>query len=258
MGNAVLRLEPSVSVEICAPWQPLEGPRYSVEGLAVDAGPPMDSTEHAKFVSEETFGSAEGYYAFERVDEYRFGRADGVLVALGLNIPEHLEEDQDRVSRWLSVDSVRGTLRLVEPKGPFSVTPAVTRWCSDRQMVLLRARRAATGANRARIEVTPGLQLLFEDGLLEGWIIEDPEYHIWPSSGSPSPYPPDPELAQILRDLLQLVAFPGLEGLWDADPGFRESLEGLASRIDVGSGAADRRETVHAYVLDLVQEWYEN
>lgn len=252
----MLLLEPSVSVELCAPSQPLEGPRYSVEGLVVDAGPPMNSTEHTKFVFEETFGSAEGYYSFERVDEYRFKRTDGLLVALGLNIPEYPEEDQDRVSRWLSVDPVPGTVRLVEPKGQFFVGPAVTRWCSDRQIVVLRTRRKADGTDRARVEVTPGLQLLFAGNLLEGWILEHPEYHIWPLSDCPSPNPPDPELAQILRDLLQLMTFPGVEGLLDGDPGFRESLEGLASRIDLGSGAVDRRETLHAYIFDLIQEWY--
>ena len=46
--------------------------------------------------------------------------------------------------------------------------------------MMLRRGREAEAAARLRVEVAPGLQLLFSDFLLAGWILEDPEYRIRP------------------------------------------------------------------------------
>lgn len=111
--------------------------------------------------------------------------------------------------------------------------------------------------DRLRVRVAPGFDLLFAGGLLSGWIMEAPESRICPSSGEPSASPPDSVLAGILKDYLQLLAFPALDALMDGDIGFRRSLEELAGRIQLDGGAIDRRSALLDCVRDVIKEWYE-
>lgn len=252
----MLRLEPSVVVELCGVPGIPEPPRYFPRGLFVDAGPRMDAAEYERYVIHETFGSVD-WDSPEGVDEYRFDRTTGLLSRLSLRIPEYLEEDRDRALGWLSVDSTPGNLRLIEPKADFHVDPAAARWSTDRELILLRGGPDAPTADRLRVQVAPGLHLLFAEGLLAGWMLDAPESRISPSSGRPSSSPPDPVLAEVLADYLQLMVFPALDDLMDGEPGFRRSLEELAARIDVGSGATDRRSALRDCIDDVIKEWYE-
>jgi hypothetical protein len=252
----MLWLEPSVAVELRDVPGISEQPRYYPGGLFVDAGPRMDAAEYERYVIHETFGSVD-WDSPEGVDEFRFDRTTGLLARLSLRIPEYVEEDPDRAMGWLSVDSARGNLRLIEPKADFYVGPAAVRWCTDRELILLRGGPVAPTAERLRVQVAPGLHLLFADGLLAGWMLDAPESRISPLSGEPSTSPADPVLAEVLEDYLRLMAFPALDDLMDSEPGFRRSLEELAARIDVGSGATDRRSALRDCIDDVIKEWYE-
>jgi hypothetical protein len=262
MDSAMLRLEPSVSVELCAPDQLLTGIKLHVQVPIVTAGKSMGSMgpeEFDRFIREETFGSTRSkrdIFSSDPPDHYRFGRSDGLLSQLFLEILDRTPEDQDRVSRWLAAERVPGSLRLVAPQSEFRVELAEKRWISDRELVMLRGGREAEAAERLRVEVAPGLQLLFADTLLTGWILENPERHIYPGFDVPSQSPPDPELGRVLADFWNLVAYPdGADRLLE-DPGMRDDLEALIARLALDGGATERRDPLREVIQDVIDNWY--
>jgi hypothetical protein len=250
----LLRLGLTAAVELCDLPGIQQQPRYYLRNLAVDAGPRMDAAEHERYVVDETFGSVD-WLSPEPVDEYRFDKVNGLLTRISLRIPEYREEDEDRVSRWLSAESTPGTLRLVEPQS-FRVAPAARRWCDNREMVLLCEGQERSNAIRLRVQIAQGLHMLFLDGLYAGWIISAPESHIVSVDGEPSSRPHDQELANNLRDYLDLMVFPELDGLMEGDPRFAKALSELRERIDPSDGAVDRRIALRECIDDVVQEWF--
>jgi len=249
-----LRLEPSVLIEFREGQAALESPRYYPGGLSVDIGPMMDHAEHERFVLDETVGSVD-WDSPAPVDEYRFDRLSRMLARLSLVVSEYSEEGWERPLSWLSVNVVSGTIQLSEPIGDFYVAPAATRWCDARNLILLRSPTGG-GGERLRIALAPGFQLLFEGGLLAGWILEEPERRISTVEGGLSLYPADPELAEIMAEYLQLMAFPTLDGLAEGDPDFKHSLEGMVERLRVDAGATDRRESLRRVIEDVMEYWY--
>ncbi|WP_386390160.1 hypothetical protein [Streptomyces palmae] len=233
-----------------------EPPRYFPGHLGVSTGPSVDPDAYQRLVLEETHGSVDMDSPVE-VDEFRFDRSSGLLRLMNLRVPEYRAQDRRRALDWLSVESRPGTLRLVEPKARFHVDPATTLCYSGSELILLRDRPDGPAADRLRVQVAPGLHLLFGDGLLAGWMMDAPESRICPDSGTPSPYPADPVLAEILAEYYELLTFPALDGLMDEEPEFRQALEALAERIEVHAGAVDRRSVLREHIQELVREWFE-
>lgn len=176
-------------------------------------------------------------------------------------------------SRFLTVRSVVSIgIRWSQSTSTASIVPAgswsgyrsqlpntqksATRWSNGRFLILLRTLEYGNG-ERLRLAVAPGLQLLFEDGLLAGWILEGPERWIPTLKGDASPNPADPELAEILAEYLHLMAFPTLDSLAEGDLGFKRVLEELVERLEANVGATDRRASLSRVINDVLQYWYE-
>jgi hypothetical protein len=251
----LLKLEPSVAVEFRNASWVAGPPRLFLGASTVSIGPAMTWDDHQRHIFESTFGSADRLGPAP-VDEYRFSRSDRLLVSVGLTYPEYAECDEERVARWLTAEAAVGNLRLCEPHTDFYAEPAATQWSSERQLVLLREKRERCGAERLRAEVAEGFSLLFADGLLAGWMLEEPERRLVSGSGRPSRDPPDAALASFLDEFLHLLTFPAMDPLLDGDPVFRGSLEELYARISLDAGAIDRREALRGRIEELIEEWY--
>lgn len=249
----VLKVEPSVLVEFREGPGMSARPRYRPAALDVTVG----AEDHAQHATAGVYdGNLSPLYLIDYIAaEFSFCRECGLLVRMFLQIPETPEMDAARIDRWLAEEPVSGAIYLVEPVADYLVKPAMARWCSEREMIMFRSIGERSGAERLRAEVAPGFQLLFADGLLVGWILQEPERCITDLSGQPSTSPPDPALARILRDYLNIMAVPELtDWIIEKDPGFRRSLEEVVDSIHIDQGAADRRAILRNYIVEFIEE----
>lgn len=192
-------------------------------------------------------------------DEFRFDTTTGLLLSVSMSLPENNLSDPGAVAPWLEPTPVAGVLRREDHK-PFTTGIAEVRWCAEDGSVLVGLYGPATGAaaERLRLRVTDEFDLLFADGQLAGWLLENPERHlVGPDDDTLDSQPPDPEFAVLLKQYFDLIDHPHMEELFEEeDPVGRQLLASLRERIALDRGATHRRSVLSEKISDLDVMWY--
>jgi hypothetical protein len=229
-------------------------PRLSLGGGTLRVG---DCTSAAD--REESFATTVGSqdWLWSGDDEIRFARATGELHSLHLKVPQLRPEAAEPTAPWAGLPVTTGGLRL-DPPRPFSLTPARDCWISAGGTVL--SARYDTPAPRheaLRLRVAPSCDLVFSDGRLAGWLLEQPERCLVTAWEVRTESPPDPELATILRDFLPYLAEPLVDRITDdSDPQLLTELRALEERARLRTTGAGRADALAAAVRDLIDDWY--
>lgn len=229
------------------PWTP----RFTLASTSLKVGGYASADEHEVHVLS-TVGSGSWYGP--ECDELRFGRQTGLLESLWLRVPD-ADTDPDLATPWADLPHQTGLLRIQDVR-PFTVDHAAVRCYSPQVLVCLRAEIATNEAERLRIRVGDGVDLLFADRRLTGWCVERPERFLTSAWEFPDPEPEDPALAELLGGYLSVVARPRGEGLLDGDPALLEALRDLDRRTDLRRGARERRRVLHETIEEVVDFFY--
>ncbi|TNM26345.1 hypothetical protein [Streptomyces sedi] len=219
---------------------PVHRPRYLLDGGLVTVSAFRGAAERDRGYAG-THGSQDWLWSGD--DELRFLDGTGELASVLLHVPDQPPADPATHARWLEVPSVRGGLAMPERRD-FALPRTVTRWSGDPDgpLVCLREEPGPGGAGRARLRIAEGLDLLFRDGTLTGWLLAHPERFLtdsWDAPTAPAPRAPAP--AALLRAYLALVSAPAFGLLEDADPAAVAALRAVARAAEAGSEAGDPR-----------------
>lgn len=186
-------------------------------------------------------------------DEFRFNVTTGLLESLAMHLPEDNITDPDVAAPWLATEPVVGLPRRDDPTA-FRSGIAELRWCANDGSVVLALYDNATG-EPSRLRVTDQFDLLFADGRLAGWLLENPERHL--ATESYVPQPPDPELAVLLRRYYDLIdQLHMIEFYEDEHPEGRKLLTDLRNDIALDRGATHRRAVLAQRLQELEDLWY--
>ncbi|SED61654.1 hypothetical protein SAMN04489727_8596 [Amycolatopsis tolypomycina] len=204
-----------------------------------------------------THGNAWGLWT--EGDEFRFDATTGLLESLSVHLPEDNLADPGALASWLALPPVAGVPRRTDQKA-FATDVAAERWCAEDGSVLAGLYGPAVGvpAEPLRLRVTDEFDLLFADGLLVGWMLENPERHlVGPADETLDAHPPDPDFAVLLKQYFDLVDHPHMAELFEEEaPEGRQLLAGLRERIALDRGATHRRAVLAKKVEDLDAQWY--
>lgn len=225
----------------------------ALDGLAVTSWIPGDYESYLL----RTHGNSWGLWT--EGDEFRFDNTTGLLESLSMHLPENNLADPAVVAPWLELTPVAGVPRRKDEK-PFVTDVAEVRWCAEDGSVLVGLHGSAMGtvAEPLRLRVIDEFDLLFADGRLAGWLLENPERHlVGPEDGTCGSQPPDPEFAVLLKDYFDLIDHPHMEEFFEEeDPVGRQLLAGLRERIALDRGATHRRAVLSEKISCLDAMWY--
>ncbi len=192
-------------------------------------------------------------------DEFRFDNTSGLLESLSVRLPEDNLEDFGAVAPWLAVTPVVGVPRRDDHEA-FQSDVADVRWCAEDGGVLVGLYGAAIGmvADPLRLRVTDEFDLLFANGRLAGWLLENPEHHLLAvRDGRVVEQPPDPEFAVLLKQYFDLIDNRHMIELFEEeDPEGRQLLADLRERIALDRGATHRRTALAEKISYLDARWY--
>jgi hypothetical protein len=192
-------------------------------------------------------------------DTFRFDATTGLLESLSMRLPETNLADAGVVAPWLGLTPVAGVLRR-EDKKSFTTDIADVRWCAEDGSVLVGLHDSAVGsvAEPLRVRVADEFDLLFADGRLAGWLLENPERHlVGPEDDTLGAQPPDPEFAVLLKHYFDLIDHPHMEELFEEeDPAGRQLLASLRERIALDRGATHRRSVLSEKISFHDGRWY--
>lgn len=192
-------------------------------------------------------------------DDFRFDNATGLLESVSMHLPETNLADPGVIGPWLELTPMAGVLHR-EDKKLFSSEVADVRWCAEDGGVLvgLYASAMATAAEPLRLRVTHEFDLLFANGRLAGWLLENPEQHlVGPEDDTVDAQPPDPEFAVLLKHYFDLIDDPHMEELFEKeDPVGRQLLASLRESIALDRGATHRRSVLSEKIRSHDAMWY--
>lgn len=192
-------------------------------------------------------------------DEFRFDNTTGLLESLSMRLPETNLADPGVIAPWLELTPVVGVLRREDHKS-FTAEVADVRWCAEDGSVLAGLYGSAVGAvaEPLRLRVTDEFDLLFANGQLAGWLLENPDRHlVGPEGDILDAQPPDPEFAVLLKQYFDLIDHPHMEELFEEeDPMGRQLLADLRERIALDRGATHRRSVLSEKIRCLDAMWY--
>jgi hypothetical protein len=192
-------------------------------------------------------------------DNFRFDNTTGLLESVSMNLPETNLADPGVIAPWLELTPVVGVLRR-EDKKSFGADVADVRWCAEDGGVLVGLYGSAMGAvaEPLRLRVTDEFDLLFANGQLAGWLLENPERHlVGPEDDTLGSQPPDPEFAVLLKHYFDLIDHPHMEELFEEEaPIGRQLLASLRDRIALDRGATHRRSVLSEKIRYHDARWY--
>jgi hypothetical protein len=192
-------------------------------------------------------------------DEFRFDTTTGLLESVAVHLPESNLADPGLIAPWLGLTPVVGVPRREDHKS-FDSDAAGVRWCAEDGGVLAGlygpAMRAV--AEPLRLRVVDEFDLLFADGRLAGWLLENPERHlVGPQDDTLDAHPPDPEFAVLLKQYFDLIDHPHMEEFFEEeDPVGRQLLADLRERIALDRGAIHRRSVLSEKIRYHAARWY--
>lgn len=233
-------------------------PAILLAGLVVAVGPYSDREWHEEHVLQ-TVGSVD-WFSHEVIDEARFSPDDGLLLSLGLHVPERQVPESGCAGEWAHVEPSWGIPRL-DRIGDFRLTAATTRClvADGSELICLRDGDSAghPGAGgRERWRVASDLDLLFESGHLAGWILGNPDCYLAAASGGSRKSPPDVRLALALKGYLSLVNADSIGELLDGSSAARTALVDLLKSIPPGDGNIAGRSVLSGQIRETLAEWY--
>ncbi|HET6711322.1 hypothetical protein [Amycolatopsis sp.] len=192
-------------------------------------------------------------------DVFRFDATTGLLETVSMHLPETNLADPGVIARWLELTPVAGVLHRAD-RTSFTTAVAEVRWCAEDGGVLAGLYGSAAGpvTEPLRLRVTDEFDLLFADGRLAGWLMENPERHlVGPEDDTLDPQPPDPEFAALLKEYFDLIDHPHMDELFDeADPEGQQLLADLRERITLDRGAVHRRSVLSEKLREHTALWY--
>jgi hypothetical protein len=237
-------------------------PGYGLIGQVISCGQAGPILSHDGHATGGTVGDVDWKslsQAINQFDEYRFCRLCLRLVSVTVSVPENLGGiTPEGASEWGALVPVAGTLRLAGLADSFHVEPAVASRFTSHEVIALTENGIAPGKEeKVRVEVASGFQLLFSEGRLCGWILNDPEYRIVAHHGWASRYSRDAGLGRVLCKYMNLVSDPGNSDLLlDGDPGLRRSLLAMMESLRMEDGAVDRRAIMLECIGDTMENWF--
>lgn len=227
----------------------------ALDGLAVTAWAARVEDSYEGYLLR-THGNSWGLWTGG--DEFRFDNTTGLLDSLLMNLPETNLADPSVIAPWLELTPVVGVLRREDHKS-FNADIAEVRWCAEDGGVLAGLYGSAMGAvaERLRLRVTDEFDLLFANGRLAGWLLENPERHLVGPEDDTLDEPPDPEFAVLLKQYFDLIDHPHMEELFEEEvPMGRQLLADLRERIALDRGATHRRSVLSEKIRCLDAMWY--
>lgn len=228
-------------------------PRFSFSGPHVVVGPYSDADDRERDIAD-TFGSMQ--WLWSEVDDLRFLKSDRHLRSLVLHAPEVAPPDQAMSRSWTECPVVTGGL-LAESESGFDLPQTVTRWCDPegRQLVCLLESQEQSRGDRFRLRVAPGLDLLFQEHHLVGWMLNDPARYLTMSWESPESSPPEARIRSLLAECLALTSEPLVEDVMDGDESAWRRLREVADALH--QEVSDRaRAKILTYTIDHLIEFY--
>ena len=226
-----------------------------LDGLSVTAWAASGPGDYEDYMLR-THGNS--WWLWAGGDDFRFDNATGLLESVSMHLPETNLADPGIIEPWLELTPTAGVLRR-EDKKLFSSDVADMRWCAEDGSVLVGLYGSATGtAEPLRLRVTDEFDLLFANGRLAGWLLENPEQHlVGPEDHPYDAQPPDPEFAVLLKHYFDLIDDPHMEELFEEkDPAGRQLLVSLRERIALDRGATHRRSVLSEKIRSLDAMWY--
>ncbi|MCP2261152.1 hypothetical protein LX15_004872 [Streptoalloteichus tenebrarius] len=238
--GVVIELASGVTVEAHGDWELPWEPRLALRELTLMVGPYGSEIVHEGHVAG-TVGSGSG--CCPDGDEVRFdgGSRLADLVSVCFHIPGNNADQQ--CSAWLETPARPARLCMADPRG-FVLARTEQRWMTDGGEALLCLRSRAPEGSRERVRIAHHVDLLVAGGRFAGWAVEHPERFLVSAWELPSGEAPDRDLAVLLREYFQIVSDRNVALLKNGDPGVRQMLESLRSRVNDTAGATARRKVL--------------
>ena len=231
-------------------------PQLRVDSPMVALGLPSTGTES---IDAHSVGSFD--WLMDDDEYWAFDTADGMLLSLGLTVPEVNRESVPARAGWNATEATAGTLRLPVLKN-FGRAPAVERWCDPEGSELFGFYTAGVdgfteGTSRRRLAIAEGTILLTVDSILIGWSIADPARFITGAAVPPRVYgtTPDAQLPALLVEFFKLVTVENVDRLEDGDQSLKSALEELAERLQA---VGDHGELRALEILNKVRQVLED
>lgn len=230
-----------------------ELPRYVAGGLVVVVGARIPQELREQYLAD-TFGSVD--WLWSGADEMRFSRDGGSLVGAVFQVPEQGAE----LARWWDRcrDRPVGEGALSAPLGRnFDLLPADVRWVSPSGDVLVCLRSQASTESTAvvRLRISRDFDLLFIDGHLAGWLLEQPAtYLVGEAVDVPADVTDGHGLGRLLSKYLSLVSLPKVEMIQDGDEGALEEVDELEREITTNELVVPQKEVLLQALRELVED----
>lgn len=204
-----------------------------------------------------TIGSTD-WDEFEKVEDVHFSRDDLSLFALRLHVPEANALDGGAWLQHLKATSQPMSLVLNEPKSFRLPGASVRHYDRASRSLIGLYRDVPPSAVPEHVLVAPHLGLLFDGGLLSGWVLNNAPAHLarW-ADDLTEPGPPDDDLAEALGDFLELIEDEHMDALNDGAPWVLERLNLIKERIpEAAASNAPGRAALRERIDELVVDWF--
>jgi hypothetical protein len=230
-------------------------PRFDLSGPFVAVGAYTDMQEKERELAS-TFGSAQWLWSED--DDLRFRLADRELHSLCLYLPPATVASDPSVSGWERVRRISGTLRTTADAN-FSVPQTNRCWIAPgaTHLICLRSSAPPPDASSFRLSVALDLDLLFTQGHLVGWLLDDPARYLTADWEMPVSEAPAEATRSMLALTLAMTMSPAVEAIEDGDPEAWRRLRGLAEELRA-VGEDRRRSEILQATVDRLIEWHES
>lgn len=229
--------------------------RYSPGGRLVAVNG-YGNREQREMFARDTFGSAS--WLWSASDELRFAKENGDLAGALFAMPEEDPEIPGVYAPWVDAPVIVGGLNIREPQN-FDLPPAQSRWVSPKagHVVALYAEGLDAGGEKLRLRFCTGIDLLFCDRKLVGWLLESPERHLVQDWEFPSDTDLDDVGAQLLFEYFELVGAPNVDRMMDGDEQVHRQLLDFADRVAVSAAREEKKAALEKAVRGYIDNFYE-
>ena len=235
---------------------PLPTPLLKISANLITSHLPADASAREKQMLA-TIGSTD-WDDFEKLENLRFSKEDGSLLALGLHAPEVTALSGQSWLQHLKAPTRPMSIQLNELRS-FRLPSAAVRHYDRASCSLIGLYHDdLPNAVPERMSVAPDLGLLFDGGRLAGWILANAPEHLaqW-ADDLVEPTTPDDDLAGALGDFLELIEDEHMDDLNDGAPWVLERLNLIKERIpETAASNAAGRAALRERIDELVADWF--
>lgn len=234
---------------------PLPFPLFKIADRMITSNTPADPVARER-QSLGTVGSAD-WFGFEPVDDFRFTRSDGRLLAVALHVPETATASGLAWLQAAAETPAAGRLTLVRAQN-FRIPGARVRHYDLESCTLVGLYQDVPPRNARSLHIAADLSLLTDEGKLSGWVLTRAPRHLaqWTDQHD-TPGTEDTALADALADYLDLIEQQHLDDLCDGELWLAERLTAIRQRIPCEPDAnAVGRAALRARVDELMADWF--